>query len=78
VHTQPWPTHDPAALEATQFTLVIQVDGRVRDRLTAPAGTDRDAALALALESRNVRRFVDESGPRAVVFVPDRLINLLT
>jgi leucyl-tRNA synthetase len=78
VHTQPWPAHDPAALQAAQFTLVIQVDGRVRARRTAPTGIARRAALDLAMESPNVLRFVDESGPRAVVFVPDRLINLLT
>jgi leucyl-tRNA synthetase len=77
VHRQPWPEHDPAALEEAEFTLVIQVNGRVRDRRTVPAGIGREEALALALESEKVRRSMDERSPRDVVFVPGRLINLV-
>jgi leucyl-tRNA synthetase len=78
IHKQPWPSFDPASLEEEEFTLVVQVNGRVRDRCTAPSRIGRDQALELALESENVRKYVDESGPAAVVFVPGRLINLLT
>jgi leucyl-tRNA synthetase len=78
VHTQPWPAADPAALDAEQVILVVQVDGRRRDALAAPAGLDRDQALALALGSDNVRRHLDGRRPRDAVHVPDRLINLVT
>jgi len=78
VHTQPWPEPDPAALAEDEITLVIQVDGRVRDRVQAPAGIDRDEALALALGRPGVRRSLDGAEPRRVVFVPDRLINLVS
>jgi leucyl-tRNA synthetase len=78
VHRHPWPLFDPSALGGKEFTLVVQVDGRVRDRRTAPSGIGREEALALALESKNVRKYVDEFAPAAVVFVPGRLINLLT
>jgi leucyl-tRNA synthetase len=77
VHTQPWPTADPAALVAEEITLVIQVDGRRRDARPAPPGLDRDQAMELALQSDNVRRHL-RGRPRDAVYVPDRLINLLS
>jgi leucyl-tRNA synthetase len=78
VHTQPWPVADPAALAAEEITLVVQVDGKRRDARQAPAGLDRDQAIELALESDNVRRHLDGRRPRDAVYVPDRLINLVT
>ncbi len=77
VHQQPWPAYDPAAVEAAEITLVVQVNGRRRDALAAPAGVDQATAVELALTSDNVRRHLDGRRPRATVFVPDRLINLL-
>ncbi len=78
VHRQPWPSYDPAALEDEVVTLVIQVDGRVRDRVQVPAGTDRASALELALGRENVRRHLVTDAPGDVIFVPDRLINLVS
>jgi leucyl-tRNA synthetase len=78
VHTQPWPAVDAAGLAADEVTLVVQVDGRRRDAVAAPAGLDRDQALALALRSDNVRRHLDGRPPTDSVYVQDRLINLVT
>jgi leucyl-tRNA synthetase len=78
VHQQPWPAHDPRALVAEQVTLVIQVDGKTRDRIQVPAGIDRDRALEQAISRENIRRHLKASKPKTVVFVPDRLINLVT
>lgn len=78
VHRQPWPSHDPGALVAEQVTLVIQVDGRTRDRIQVPPGIDRDRALEHAMDRENVRRYLTSGLPRKVVFVPNRLINLVT
>jgi len=78
VRDQPWPAADPAALAATEISLVVQVDGRRRDTRPAPAGLDRDHALELALESDNVRRHLAGRPVRDAVYVPDRLLNLVT
>jgi leucyl-tRNA synthetase len=78
VHRAAWPSHDPAALQEREITLVVQVDGRRRDALRAPAGLDRDQAVRLALGSEKVRRHLDGRPPRDAVHVPDRLVNLLT
>jgi leucyl-tRNA synthetase len=78
VHRQPWPSHDPAALEQREITLVVQVDGKRRDALQAPAGLDREQAVAVALRSEKVRRHLEDRPSRDAVYVPDRLVNLLT
>jgi leucyl-tRNA synthetase len=77
VHRQPWPAHDPSALISDRVTLVIQVDGKTRDRIEVPAGTDRAEALQQALTRENVQRHLMGGKPTKVMFVPDRLINLV-
>jgi leucyl-tRNA synthetase len=74
---QPWPDHDPALLIDDQVTLAIQVNGKLRDTLTAPRGLDKAAAEALALASDKVQRQLDGAAPRKVIVVPDRLVNIV-
>ena len=50
VHRQPWPVFDRAALVDEMVTVAVQVNGRVRDRVTVPAGSDRDHVMAAALQ----------------------------
>jgi len=75
---QPWPEVDPALLRRPEVTVVVQVDGRLRDRIEMPAGVDEAAAQARALASANVQRAIGGRSVRRAVYVPDRLINLVT
>jgi leucyl-tRNA synthetase len=75
---QPWPAVDEASLRRPQVTIVVQVDGRLRDRIEMPAGIDQAAAQERALRSENVKRVVGERQVQRAVYVPDRLINLVT
>jgi leucyl-tRNA synthetase len=77
IHQRPWPAHDPHALAAERVTLVIQVDGKTRDKIEVPAGMDREQALERAMARENVRRHLKGRGS-SVIFLPDRLINLVT
>ena len=77
VHQQAWPAYDQAALAEEEITLVVQVNGRRRDAVPAPAGTTRERALQLALASEKVRRHLEGRPLRDAVFVPDRLVNLV-
>ena len=77
VHQQSWPVPDPGLLIEEDVTLVVQVDGRVRTRLHAHAGLSEREALEAALASEPVRRLLDGRQPQRVVYVPDRLINLV-
>jgi leucyl-tRNA synthetase len=72
-----WPEFDAAAAAVPEVTLVVQVAGKVRDRLTVPVGTSEEKALEAALASDRVRAAFDGRRPSKVVYVPDRLINLV-
>ncbi|MEO8455130.1 MAG: class I tRNA ligase family protein, partial [Sphingomicrobium sp.] len=72
-----WPTFDAALLVDDRVTLAVQVNGKLRDTLTAPRGLDRAAAEALALASDKVQRQLGGASPRKVIVVPDRLVNIV-
>jgi leucyl-tRNA synthetase len=74
----PWPQFDADAARDEEVVLVVQVGGRVRDRLQVPAGLDQAAATERALASAAARRALGNGGsPSRVVYVPDKLINLV-
>ena len=60
------------------MTVAIQVDGKTRDRMEVPAGTEREDALERALLSERVQRHITRGNVADVVYVQDRLINLVT
>jgi len=72
-----WPSFDPALLVDDQVTIAVQVNGKLRDTLSAPRGLDRAAAEALALSSDKVQRQLEGASPRKVIVVPDRLVNIV-
>jgi len=73
----PWPAADPALLVDDEVTIAIQVNGKLRDTLTAPKGMPREEIEALALGSDKIVRLLDGKPPRKVIVVPDRLVNLV-
>jgi leucyl-tRNA synthetase len=73
----PWPQFDPALLLDDEVTLAVQVNGKLRDTISAPRGLSREAAEALALASVNVQRQLAGAAPRKVIVVPDRLVNIV-
>ncbi len=72
-----WPTFDPERATTDTVELVVQVNGKVRTRIPLPRGTDQDTAREAALADANVTRFVDGATIRKVIWVPDRLLNLV-
>jgi len=78
IHQQPWPSFDPQALVQEDITLVVQVNGKVRDRMVVPADITEDEARRRALESEVVQRHLGGKKPRQVVYVEGRLVNLVT
>jgi leucyl-tRNA synthetase len=72
-----WPSFDAAMLVDDQATIAVQVNGKLRDTLTAPRGLDREAVEALALASDKVQRQLNGAAPRKVIVVPDRLVNIV-
>ena len=78
IHQQPWPEYDPELAKEEQITLVIQVNGKVRDRVSVPADVSEKQASEIAMSSEAVARHLGAGEPREVIFVPGKLINIVT
>jgi leucyl-tRNA synthetase len=74
---QPWPVADESQLERRTFELVIQVNGRVRDRIEASVDESEAALVDRALASPRVQAHVDGKQVRQTIVVPGRLVNLV-
>jgi len=72
-----WPAADPELLVQDLVTCVVQVNGKVRDRLQVPPGIGEDELRALALGAPGVRRSLAGRGVRAVIARPPRLVNIV-
>ena len=77
VHTQSWPEVDQAAAAEEQITLVVQVNGKVRDRITVPVDISEEEAKELALSSEAVGKYLQGKEPRKVILVPGKLVNIV-
>ncbi len=78
VHDQPWPEADPALASAHEVVLAVQVDGKLRDRVTVGADATQDEQRQAALASPHVAAALGGAAPRRVVVVPGRLVNVVT
>ena len=72
-----WPDFDATALVQDSVEIVVQVNGKLRGRVTVPAQADRDAVEAAALADANVQKFVADATLRKVIVVPGKLVNLV-
>jgi leucyl-tRNA synthetase len=77
IHTQKWPAVDEAAAADENITLVLQVNGKVRDRLIVPVTVTEAEAKAAAIANEAVIRALDGRIPRQVIYVPGRLVNVV-
>jgi leucyl-tRNA synthetase len=77
LHTQSWPAADPAMLTVDTVTMVIQVKGKVRDRLEVAPDTTEAEAIALALASPRVAAELNGAEPKTVIARPPRLVNIV-
>jgi len=77
VWEQPWPEADPALLSSDVVTYVVQVNGKLRDRIEVPADTPKDEVILLARESAKVQRHLDGKAVAKEIFVPGKLVNLV-
>ena len=77
VHEESWPEADPAKLLDDTVTMVVQVNGRVRDRIEVSADIDEAAAEAAALASERVAAHLDGAPPKKVVVRPPGLVNVV-
>ncbi|MFV0317760.1 MAG: leucine--tRNA ligase, partial [Microthrixaceae bacterium] len=77
LHERPWPTPDESMLVEEVVTMVVQVNGKVRDRIEVPADADEEACVAAARGSQNVASHLDGE-PRKVIVRPPKIVNFVT
>ena len=77
IHQQPWPAFDPAATVEDQIILVVQVNGKVRDRIDVPVGISDADAKAAALSSEAVQKYLEGNPPKKIVVVPGKLVSIV-
>ena len=77
IHNQPLPTWDPELAAEEQITLVVQVNGKVRDKLTVAADIAENEAKELALASPRVKAHLNSREVKQLVYVPGRLVNVV-
>jgi len=77
VHVQTWPQGDPDKAREEEITVVVQVNGRVRDKLTVSPGTAQHVLEEQALSCANVQKWINGKSVRKVIVVPDKLVNVV-
>ncbi|MDP1809263.1 MAG: leucine--tRNA ligase [Actinomycetota bacterium] len=77
IHRQPWPAYDGKLAAAEEITLIVQVNGRVRDKLTVGRGLSEEELKEMALGSANVIKHIGDKPIAKIVIVPDKLVNIV-
>jgi leucyl-tRNA synthetase len=73
----PWPAYDPAATVDEELLIVVQVNGKLRSRLSVAVGIDEETVKAQALADDKVKVFTDGQQIRKVIYVPGKLVNIV-
>ena len=77
IHFEPWPKYDPKLVEENTFELIIQINGKVRDKFEAPVNISQSEAERLTLAREKVKLALENRKPRKIIFVPRRLVNIV-
>jgi leucyl-tRNA synthetase len=78
IHKERWPQFDPDLAAIDEVTMVIQVDGKVRDTITVPADIEEDDMRRRALESAKIRGYLNGNEPSKVIIKRPNLVSLVT
>jgi len=77
VHNQPWPEYAEDLAEEKEITLVIQVDGKLRDKVLVPASISETEAKELALGRERVKAYISDKKLSRIVYAPKRVVNIV-
>jgi leucyl-tRNA synthetase len=77
IHQQSWPQVDEQAARADEIVLVLQVNGKLRDRISMPAGISDEEARQAALANEKVQKHLAGRTPHQVIIVPGKLVNVV-
>jgi len=77
IHTQPWPAYDESLAQDDEITLVIQINGKVRAKISAPVNITEYDANQLALNNASIEKHIEGLEIRKTIFVPGKLLNIV-
>lgn len=78
IHSDTWPEWDDAYLQAGDtMTIIVQVNGKVRAKMEIASDTNADSIKTLAQQEENVIKFTENNEPKKVIYVPDKLVNIV-
>jgi leucyl-tRNA synthetase len=77
IQSENWPRYDEDLAKAENFWLIVQVNGAVRDRISAPTGISENKAKAMALKSNKIKRYLEGKEIKKTIYVADKLINFV-
>ncbi len=77
VHLEPWPKFDEALTREETVTVVVQINGKLRDRLQVAAGAGEAEVTGLALKSDGVARHLAGKQPKKIIFVPNKMLSIV-
>jgi len=77
VHLQNWPEYDPKAIILNSYELVIQINGKVRDKINISTDASEDIIKQKSLESPNVIKWIDNKEIRKIIIVKGKIINIV-
>ena len=72
-----WPPYDPEAVSEDEILIVIQINGKLRDRITIPTSYEEDEVKTWALKSERIRKLVEGKEIKRVILVPKKLVNIV-
>ncbi len=74
---QEWPKYNPEMIKEEEVELVVQVNGKLRDKIKVPADISEEEAKEKALASEKIKKHIDGKEIRKVIFVAGRLVNVV-
>jgi len=77
IATAPWPKTDPNALTKDKLNLIIQINGKLRGKITVPADTSEEMIKEAALSEENIARLIEQKTVKKIIIVPKKLINIV-
>ena len=77
IHTQTWPTVDEEAAREDEVTIAVQINGKVRDRITVSADADEETVKAAALSTEGIIKFLEGREPKKVIVVKGKLVSIV-
>ncbi len=72
-----WPTFDPSAIETEELNIVVQVNGKVRDKIKVKRGTDEEEIKKIALNSEKIQKWLEGKEPQKIIMVKNKLVNIV-